>query len=77
MVDAYAELSLLGREDGVLLGEELEALLRRGQISLGILIPADFDRRVADQNRSAVHILVDGSDPTILGVANQLPDPQR
>ena len=51
---------------------ELEELLRRGQISLGILIPADFDRRVADQNRSAVHILVDGSDPTILGVANQL-----
>ncbi len=50
----------------------LEAMLRRGEISLGILIPADFDRRVADQNRSAVHILVDGSDPTILGVANQL-----
>jgi len=51
---------------------QLEALLRRGEISLGILIPSDFDRRVADQNRSAVHILVDGSDPTILGVANQL-----
>lgn len=50
----------------------LEALLRRGEISLGILIPPDFDRRVADQNRSAVHLLVDGSDPTILGVANQL-----
>ena len=50
----------------------LEAMLRRGEISLGVLIPADFDRRVADQNRSAVHILVDGSDPTILGVANQL-----
>ena len=51
---------------------ELEALLRRGEISLGIVIPADFDRRVVDRNRAAVHILVDGSDPTILGVANQL-----
>ncbi len=51
---------------------ELEAMLRRGEISLGILIPADFDRRVADTSRSAVHILVDGSDPTILGVANRL-----
>jgi ABC-2 type transport system permease protein len=52
--------------------EELEELLRRGQISLGILIPHDFDRRVADANRAAVNILVDGSDPTIVGVANQL-----
>jgi ABC-2 type transport system permease protein len=51
---------------------ELERLLRQGKISLGIYIPADFDRRVADKHRSAVHILVDGSDPTILGVANQL-----
>jgi ABC-2 type transport system permease protein len=52
--------------------DELESLLRRGEISIGIVIPEDFDRRVVDSNRSAVHILVDGSDPTILGVANQL-----
>lgn len=52
--------------------KELEALMRRGEISIGIVIPSDFDRRVVDRNRSAVHILVDGSDPTILGVANQL-----
>ena len=55
-----------------LTAEELETLLRRGKISMGILIPPDFDRRVADANRAAVNILVDGSDPTILGVANQL-----
>jgi len=36
--------------------EELEALLRRGEVSLGVLIPADFDRRVADKNRAAVHL---------------------
>jgi len=52
--------------------EELETLLRRGDISIGVFIPPDFDRRVVDQTRSAVQILVDGSDPTVLGVANQL-----
>ncbi len=52
--------------------DDLESLLRRGEISIGIVIPEDFDRRVVDRNRAAVHILVDGSDPTILGVANQL-----
>lgn len=51
---------------------ELERMLRHGEISLGIYVPPDFDRRVTDANRSAAHILVDGSDPTILGVANQL-----
>ncbi len=51
---------------------ELEDLLRRGDISIGIFIPYDFDRRVADSQRVAAQLLVDGSDPTILGVANQL-----
>ncbi len=52
--------------------QDLEDQLRRGEISIGIVLPPDFDRRVADANRPAVQILVDGSDPTILGVANQL-----
>jgi ABC-2 type transport system permease protein len=51
---------------------ELEALLRIGEISVGVHIPADFDRRVLDPRRSAAHLLVDGADPTIVGVANQL-----
>ena len=52
--------------------EDLEALLRDGSISVGVFLPPDFDRRVIDRDRAAVHLLVDGSDPTILGVANQL-----
>ena len=51
---------------------DLENLLRAGEISIGISIPPDFDRRVIDANRSAAQVLVDGSDPTVLGVANQL-----
>ena len=51
---------------------QLETLLRDGTISIGVHIPQDFDRRIVDRNRVASHLLVDGSDPTILGVANQL-----
>jgi len=58
--------------DSVASPDALESLLRRGEISIGVLIPSDFDRRVADKSRAAVHILVDGSDPTILSVANRL-----
>jgi ABC-2 type transport system permease protein len=52
--------------------QQLETLLRDGYISVGVYIPHDFDRRIVDRNRAASHLLVDGSDPTILGVANQL-----
>ena len=51
---------------------EIELMLRRGQVSIGIVIPPDFDRRIVDARRAAVQVLVDGSDPTILGVASQL-----
>ena len=52
--------------------QQLETLLREGTISIGVHIPHDFDRRTVDGTRAASHLLVDGSDPTILGVANQL-----
>jgi ABC-2 type transport system permease protein len=52
--------------------EQLEALLRSGRISVGVHVPHDFDRRVLDRRRSDAQLLVDGADPTILGVANQL-----
>ncbi|MGI9261434.1 MAG: ABC transporter permease [Woeseiaceae bacterium] len=51
---------------------ELEDLLRTGQVSVGVFVPPDFDRRTLDPRRPAAHVLVDGVDPTILGVANQL-----
>ncbi len=52
--------------------QQLEDLLRAGKISVGIHIPPDFDRRAIDPLRAAAHLLVDGADPTILGVINQL-----
>jgi ABC-2 type transport system permease protein len=58
--------------------EELERLLRTRKVSVGVFIPPDFDRRTVDPRRPAAHwrpaahLLVDGSDPTIVGIANQL-----
>jgi len=51
---------------------ELEQLLNAGAISIGIAIPDDFDRRVLERDRQAAQLLVDGADPIILGVAQQL-----
>lgn len=46
--------------------------LRRGEITVGVYIPADFQRRLEDPSRPAAQLLADGSDPTILNVAKQL-----
>ena len=54
--------------------EDIERMLRTGKVSVGVFIPHDFDRRSVDKRRPAAHLLVDGVDPTILGVANQLRD---
>jgi ABC-2 type transport system permease protein len=71
-VGELAQTQVVDIQYSVASTQELEDLLRDGEISIGVLIPHDFDRRVVDSTRSAVHLLVDGSDPTILGVANQL-----
>jgi ABC-2 type transport system permease protein len=49
--------------------EELEALLRKGRISVGIAIPRDFERRAQQGERPPAQLLVDGSDPIVLGAA--------
>jgi ABC-2 type transport system permease protein len=61
----------------------VDALRRRlnaGEISVGVYIPADFERRRLQADRAAVQLLVDGSEPMIDSVARGLasvPLPQR
>jgi ABC-2 type transport system permease protein len=52
--------------------EELESMMRKGEISVGIFIPADFDRRLHQADRAALQLLVDGSDTVVQGAATQL-----
>lgn len=51
--------------------QELMELLRRGEISVGVMIPPDFERRRID-GREAVQVLVDGSDTVVQSAAMQL-----
>jgi ABC-2 type transport system permease protein len=51
---------------------ELEHAIDSGEVSVGIYIPADFERRRLEHSRSAVQVLVDGSEPTIESVVRAL-----
>jgi len=51
--------------------QQLMDALRRGEISVGVVVPPDFERRRID-GREAVQVLVDGSDTVVQGAALQL-----
>ncbi len=51
--------------------QQLTDALRRGEISLGVVIPPDFEARRFD-GREAVQVLVDGSDTVVQSAAVQL-----
>ncbi len=51
--------------------QELQTLLRKGEIKIGIVIPADFERRRID-GREAMQVIVDGSDTSVQSTARQL-----
>ena len=51
--------------------QELTAMLQRGEISVGIAIPPDFERRRVE-GRQVAQVLVDGSDTVVQSAAIQL-----
>jgi ABC-2 type transport system permease protein len=48
---------------------EVDRLLREGRASMAVIIPRDFERRLQSRTRPVVQILVDGSQPSLAGVA--------
>ena len=57
-------------------GMQIQALLDSGEVSVGIVIPQDFEQRLQERRRRkgrpAAQLLVDGSDPIVLGTARGL-----
>lgn len=51
--------------------DDLMQAIKNGRISVGVVIPPDFERRLAE-NREAVQILVDGSDISVQNAVRQL-----
>jgi ABC-2 type transport system permease protein len=52
--------------------DELEDQLRKGEISVGLYIPPDFERRLSRGDKTPAQLLIDASDPVILGQVQAL-----
>jgi ABC-2 type transport system permease protein len=48
---------------------EVDRLMREGRASMAVVIPRDFERRLQTDTRAVVQVLVDGSQPSLAGVA--------
>ncbi len=51
---------------------ELRELMQRGESNVGIIIAPDVERRIAEGDRAAIQIVVDGSQPALENVAQGL-----
>ncbi|MEX1994682.1 MAG: ABC transporter permease [Steroidobacteraceae bacterium] len=63
---------VLGEVRQVRSEQELRELIQRGDANVGIVIAPDLERRIADGDRAALQILVDGSQPALENVAEGL-----
>jgi ABC-2 type transport system permease protein len=72
LVEDLAAGQVVAIEERVGSAAALEDLLREGRITVGVFIPADFERRLWDPSRPGAQLMVDGSDPAILNVARLL-----
>jgi ABC-2 type transport system permease protein len=71
VADVQASQVLLFRRQ-VATVQELEALIRRGEVSVGLYIPVDAERRMQQSDRGIAQLLVDGSDPVMVGAVAAL-----
>jgi ABC-2 type transport system permease protein len=59
---------------------DLRRRLQAGDVTIGIYIPPDFERRRLDRDRPLAQLLVDGSEPTVENIARvftAMPLPSR
>ena len=72
LTQAVAATQIMDFQHRVATAKELEQMLLRGQINVGLYIPADAQARYQRGQRAIGQLLVNGADPVIVGAALQL-----
>lgn len=72
VVAQLAQTQVLDFEYRLRTPHDLDVLLRQGRISAAVVVPADFERRLIEQDRPPLQIVVDGSDQTVQQAVRQL-----
>lgn len=70
LVAAMTQNQLFIPEANLLSEAELANRVRQGSITVGMVIPPDFDRRLAQQEQATIQVLIDGVDANTAGIAS-------
>ncbi len=69
LLDAYRAADYFRLSYDVQSEEELRRLIEDNSARAGVIIPPDYDERIATGRPSHVAFIIDGSDPTVAGTA--------
>lgn len=72
LIAQFAATEVLNLERRVATQQEIDTLLRAGEISAAVVLPPDFETRFERRDRPPVQIIVDGSEQVIQAAARQL-----
>jgi ABC-2 type transport system permease protein len=72
LIAQFAATEVLDFERRVATPQEVDALLRAGEISAALVLPPDFESRFERRDRPPVQIVVDGSEQVVQSAARQL-----
>ena len=72
IIAELAQTQVLDFEYRLRTPQDIDALLRTGDISAALVIPPDFERRLIESDRPPLQIVVDGSDQTVQQAVRQL-----
>jgi ABC-2 type transport system permease protein len=70
LVAALTDNRIFLGQDLVLSEQELGSQVRRGDVTVGLVIPPQFDRQLAAGRSAEVQVLVDGVDANTAGIAS-------
>jgi ABC-2 type transport system permease protein len=72
VIATLAQTHVMNFKYRLVVPQQADELLRTGAISAALVIPPDFERRIAARDRPPLQIVVDGSDQVIQQAARQL-----
>ncbi|WP_088894006.1 ABC transporter permease [Leptolyngbya ohadii] len=70
LVTALTENRIFTVQDYLFSEADLGKQVERGNITAGLMIPPDFDRKIKDNNTAEVQVLIDGVDANTAGIAS-------
>ncbi len=70
LVAALTETRIFVPDQYLFSESELGEQVRQGEITAGLVIPPEFDRRLANQQQADIQVLIDGVDANTAGIAS-------